>query len=65
MKKLLLKGKKKIEELKEKNKNIRMWLVTHTFAARWGVYLFFIVTTLVMGIYGVEYGEAAAIYAQF
>lgn len=51
--------------MKEKNKNIRMWLVNYTFAVRWVVYLFFIVTTLVMGIYGVEYGEAAAIYAQF
>ena len=42
-----------------------MWLVNHFFLFRWVVYLFLIVVTVVTGIYGVEYGEAVAIYAQF
>ena len=51
--------------IKEKGIDIRMWLVNHFFLFRWVVYLFLIVVTVVTGIYGVEYGEAAAIYAQF
>ena len=51
--------------IKEKGIDIRMWLVNHFFLFRWAVYLFLIVATVVTGIYGVEYGEAAAIYAQF
>ena len=51
--------------IKEKGINIRLWLVNHIFVIRWLVYLFLIFTTMVMGIYGVEYGEGAAIYAQF
>lgn len=51
--------------LKEKGINIRLWLVNHNFIIRWGVYLFLIFSTMVMGIYGVEHGEGAAIYAQF
>ena len=51
--------------IKEKGIDIRMWLVNHFFLFRWVVYLFLIVVTVVTGIYGVEYGEAVAIYAQF
>ena len=51
--------------IKEKGIDIRMWLINHFFLFRWVVYLFLIVVTVVTGIYGVEYGEAAAIYAQF
>ncbi len=51
--------------LKEKGINIRLWLVNHIFIIRWIVYLFLIFSTMVLGIYGVEYGEGAAIYAQF
>lgn len=51
--------------IKEKGVDIRLWLVNHIFIIRWLVYLFLIFTTIVMGIYGVEYGEGAAIYAQF
>ena len=51
--------------IKEKGIDIRLWLVNHIFVIRWLVYLFLIFTTMVMGIYGVEHGEGAAIYAQF
>lgn len=51
--------------IKEKGIDIRLWLVNRIFIIRWLVYLFLIFTTMVMGIYGVEYGEGAAIYAQF
>ena len=51
--------------IREKGIDIRLWLINHTFIIRWLVYLFLIFTTMVMGIYGVEYGEGAAIYAQF
>lgn len=51
--------------IKEKGTDIRLWLVNHVFVIRWAVYLFLIFATMVMGIYGAEYGEGAAIYAQF
>jgi D-alanyl-lipoteichoic acid acyltransferase DltB (MBOAT superfamily) len=51
--------------LKEKSVDIRLWLIDHTFVIRWIVYLFLIFSTMVLGVYGVEYGEGAAIYAQF
>lgn len=51
--------------LKERNVSIRKFLIDHLFIFRWFVYLFLILTVVILGIYGVEYGEGAAIYAQF
>ena len=51
--------------LKERNVSIRKFLIDHLFLFRWFVYLFLILTVVILGIYGVEYGEGAAIYAQF
>lgn len=51
--------------IKEKGIDIRVFLVEHIFILRWSVYLFFIVSTVLFGIYGFAYGEGAAIYAQF
>ena len=51
--------------LKEKNVNILQWLDNHTFVYKWIIIYFFIFVTLILGVYGIEYGETAALYAQF
>ena len=51
--------------LKEKNVNILQWLDNHTFLYKWIIIYLFIFVTLILGIYGIEYGETAALYAQF
>lgn len=42
-----------------------MWLIEHNFVIRWLVYYFLLFSTIILGAYGVGYGGAAAIYAQF
>ena len=51
--------------IKEKGIDIRMWLIEHNFVIRWLVYYFLLFSTIILGAYGVGYGGAAAIYAQF
>ena len=51
--------------IKEKGIDIRMWLIEHNFVIRWLVYYFLLFSTIILGAYGIGYGGAAAIYAQF
>ena len=51
--------------IKEKGINIIQVLNTKIFIIKWIAILFLLFSVLLTGAFGVEYGEMAAIYAQF
>ncbi len=54
-----------VDFVKEKGIDIRNILIQKSFVLRWAVCWFLIFSVLIFGVYGVEFGEVAAIYAQF
>ncbi|MCM1115548.1 MAG: MBOAT family protein, partial [Clostridium sp.] len=51
--------------LNEKNIEIRKQLASKPFILRWLIYFVLIFATIILGIYGGNYGNAAMIYGQF